>query len=301
VLSGGATGYAIDELGIYDMPAIITKVREVTGQKPVWIGHSLGTVMAFVYLQGAKFSSPTDANSDVVSDPGLAAERNNGSGAQALKGLVSLDGPVVPGGSIPLLMQPILWTSLSVPLYLDLRPFTATLGGVAADPIMAFESTAQYLWGLVGYPDLSLLNLAMLIKPENMDSNVSEYFFKYVLNGVSTRVVAHISDEIVQGKLREDYRNGFLNFLRVSPPPAWCWDGYYYYSDNLHKITLPSLVIADSTRNIANPEDIKWFYDAKTRDAADAYFQIPGTAHVDLVMGKNAPYELFPKITDWLE
>jgi pimeloyl-ACP methyl ester carboxylesterase len=301
VKSGGAAGYAIDELGIYDMPAIISKVRGVTGQKPVWIGHSMGSNMAYMYLQGARFSTPFNPNSHVISDAGLVTERNNGSGTQALKAFVDLDGPVIPGGSIPLLLRPLLWTALSMPLYLDLRPFTATLGGIAADPIMAMQSSLQWLWGSIGYPDLGLLNLALLINADNMDSNVSRYFFKYVLDGVSTRVLATFADSIINGKMREDYRNGFLNFLLVSPPAPRRGDGYYYYSDNLSKISLPSLVIADATRDITNPEDIKKFYDGKYRNSRDQYCVITGTAHVDLVMGKNAPTGLFPMIDTWLK
>ncbi|MBC7246996.1 MAG: alpha/beta fold hydrolase [Actinobacteria bacterium] len=301
VRSGGAGGYAIDELGIYDMPAIVTKVRSVTGKKPVWIGHSMGSTMAYMYLQGAKFSSASDAGSHVVSDSWLASQRNNGTGSQALKGFVDLDGPVIPGGSIPALLQVLLWPALSTPLYLDLRPLTSNLGGLAADPLMALETMARWLWGTIGYPDLGLLNLLLLINPANMDPGVSRYFFRYGLDGVSTRVVAQFADAIVNGKLREDYRNGLLNSLLVAPPEPRSGDGYYYYSDNLGKIKLPALVIADATRDITNPEDIRSFYDRKTRNSKDRYYVISNTAHVDLVMGLNAPKELFPKIGDWLK
>ncbi len=299
--SGGAGGYAIDELAIYDMPVIVTKVRSLTGKKPVWIGHSMGSTMAYMYLEGAKFSSSLNADSHVVSDTWLASQRNNGFGSQALKALVDLDGPVIPGGSIPALLQALLWPALSMPLYLDLRPITANLGGMAADPLMALESMAQYLWGLVGYPDLGLLNLLFLINPANMDANVSRYFLQYGLDGVSTRVVAQFADAIVNGKLREDYRNGALNGLLVSPPAPAAGDGYYYYSHNLSKIKLPALVIADSTRDITNPEDVKGFYDKKTRNSKDKFYVISGTAHVDLVVGLNAPKELYPKIGSWLK
>ncbi len=296
VRSGGAGGYAIDELAVYDMPAIVSEVRKVTGRKPVWIGHSMGSTMAYMYLQGARFN----LLGHVVSDGNLVRERNDGDGLQALKGLVDLDGPVIPGGCIPLLLRPLLWTALALPLYLDLRPITSTLGGLAADPLMALEAMARWLWGAVGYPDLGLLNLLLLINPCNMAPEVSRYFFQYVLDGVSTRVVAQFADAIVNGKLREDYRNGLLNGALLAPPEPRTWDGYYYYSDNLRKISLPSLVVADATQDITDSHDIRRFYDSKTRNGKDAFAVIPGTAHVDLVVGLNAPRELFPRIGEWL-
>ncbi|MBC7231080.1 MAG: alpha/beta hydrolase [Actinobacteria bacterium] len=302
VRSGGAAGYAIDELAVFDMPAVIEKVYEVTGKHPVWIGHSMGSTMAYMYLQGARFG--WGLNPNVVSDAELARERNGiKEGRQTLKGLVDLDGPVVPGGCIPGLLRPLLYGALALPIYLDLRPLTANLGGLAADPLMGLESLLRGLWGMIGYPDMGLLNLLLLINPENMDSGVSRYFFQHGLDGVSTRVVAQFADAIEIGRLREDYRNGLFNSFRVFPTAPHAWDGYYYYSDpaNLRKISLPSLVIADSTDDITRPGDVRGFYEAKGRNGKDAFYEVPDTAHVDLVIGLNAPTELFPRIGDWLK
>lgn len=76
MISGRAGGYAIDELAFYDMPAIITNVREITGKKPLWVGHSMGGTKAYMYLQGARFTDLTNLDSTVVSDPALMGERN---------------------------------------------------------------------------------------------------------------------------------------------------------------------------------------------------------------------------------
>ncbi len=298
--SGWGGGNAIDELGIYDVPAVVEKVNEVTRRTPIWVGHSMGSTMAYVYLQGAKFEAP-NPDCRVVSDPGLAAQRNNGSGKQAIRGLIDLDGPVVPGGSIPCLLQPPLWLATYVPIYLDLRPLTGTLGGIAASPTMALEQLLWWLYRSLGTPDLGLVNLLRLINPENMDGAVSQYFFQFGLDGLSTRVLAQYADAIVNRKLREDYRNGFLGFLRVFPPAPRANDGFYYYSDHLAMISLPAMVVADGTDDITNPADIEDFYNRKARNGLDRFYCIPNTAHVDLVVGKNAPAELYPKIGDWLK
>ncbi|MBN2026215.1 MAG: alpha/beta fold hydrolase [Actinobacteria bacterium] len=302
VRSGGATGYAIDELGIYDMPAIISRVNEVTGLKPVWAGHSMGGVMSYMYLEGARFENMEDANSRVISDPALVAERNNGDGPQALRGLISLDGPAYPCGDLPWLMGVLLWTAFYVPYNLDLRPITSNLGAVAASPVLALEEILYAVWGSFGYPDFIFpLNLCLSINPGNFDGAVSQFFFQNVADGFSSRAVVQFLDACVNHKMREDYRNGFCRFWLWCPPTPCTGDGYYYYSDNLDKISLPSLIIIDATRDITAPGDVQAVYDLKTRDPGDQYHVIPGTAHADLVVGLNAPCDLYPKIGAWLE
>src|SRR4030042_3549763 len=95
-MSGGATGYSLDDCGIYDVPAIVEKVYEVTKKHPIWMGHSMGSSMANIYLQGAKYGE--GENPHVISDPALAAERNGGNGKQSLKALVYLGGPMGTAG-----------------------------------------------------------------------------------------------------------------------------------------------------------------------------------------------------------
>jgi hypothetical protein len=69
--SGGAGAYRVDDLGVYDLPALIREACRVTGRHPVWIGHSMGATMACVYLQGAAYDP--EGSGHVISDPALAA------------------------------------------------------------------------------------------------------------------------------------------------------------------------------------------------------------------------------------
>jgi pimeloyl-ACP methyl ester carboxylesterase len=296
---GGAGSFAIDELGANDMPAIVAKVRELTGQKPVWVGHSMGSTMAYMYLQGARFADPTNTQSKIVSDPALVAERNGGEGPQALKALVDLDGPVIPGGSIVSFLRPLVFMLLGAPIYIDLRPLTANFGYLASNPMLALQSLLAAMSGILGLiPGMDIFNIVRLINPGNISGCVSNFFFQFGVDGVSARVLTHFADAITYRKLREDWHNA-PRWGQVPPAPK-AGDGYYYYSDNLAKISLPALVIADATKDITNPGDIKSFYDRKSRHPMDRYYVIPGTAHVDLVIGLNAPLELFPKIGAWL-
>jgi pimeloyl-ACP methyl ester carboxylesterase len=302
VRSSGASGYAIDELGIYDMPAIITRVRELTGRKPVWAGHSMGGVMSYMYLEGARFENMSDPNSRVISDPALAAERNNGKGKQALKGLISLDGPAYPCGDFGWVFGALMWTALYIPYYFDLRPITAGLGSAVSSPVLALEKIMYEIWSSFGFPDLyNPLNLAFSLNPDNLDANITSFFVTYAADGFSSRAVVQFLDACKNDKMREDYRNGFFRFWLWCPPTPFAGDGYYYYSDNLDKISLPSLVLVDATRDITDPKDVVAVHEQKTRDPRDRCYVIPGTSHADIVLGLNAPTELFPKIGAWLQ
>lgn len=55
------------------------------------------------------------------------------------------------------------------------------------------------------------------------------------------------------------------------------------------------------TLDITAPADIERFYMAKTRHLRDRFFRIPHTAHVDLVVGLNAPEITYPMILEWIK
>ena len=77
VSDSGGWGHAIDHLGAYDAPSLIEGVTRVTGRKPAWLGHSMGGMVLFEYLQGASFR---DVGGGTVfhADEELARERNRG-------------------------------------------------------------------------------------------------------------------------------------------------------------------------------------------------------------------------------
>ena len=298
--SGGMGGYSIDDLGIYDVPAVVEKVYKVTRKHPVYIGHSMGSSMVYIYLQGAKYDAGADPH--VISDPGLVRERNAGHGKQALKGLVDLDGPM---GTIGVTMpfdpyNPTWWQLLRDRWYINLRGLSPILDLLAP---LTYEMY-RVLWffcQLLHWPDLGMLNLLLSTNPNNINREVNRYTMKYAVDGMSTRTLAQYEAAYTMKKFREDWYNGVDDSAVVVPPPPSPGDGYYYYSDHLDRISLPALVIADNTVDITHPDDIRNFYLGKARHRLDAFLRIPNTAHVDLVMGLNGPTEVFPAIGAWLE
>ncbi len=297
-VSGGATGYSIDDCGIYDVPALVEKVYQVTRKHPIWLGHSMGSSMAYMYLEGAKYGEGD--NPHVVSDPALVAERNNGKGPQSIKAFVDLDGPEGTAGAF-MPDSELLWNLFYTPWYFDVRSALVFAGDWLAGPAFIGEQFAWTFYLLFGTPDLGMLNTLFMANPSNIDPNVMAYEMGYAVDGASTRTFGMFEDWGVNKKCREDYLNGPENAATATPPKPAPGDGYYYYSDNLSKITLPALVLADNTNDITNPDDIKYFYLNKGRNPRDVFIRVPNTAHVDLYCGLNGPTYTFQEIGKWLK
>jgi hypothetical protein len=296
--SGGAGGYSIDDTAAYDVPAVVRKVREVTGMSPVWAGHSMGSIMAYIYLAGARFEA--GGVRTVACDEGLALERNDGEGEESIRGLLAIDGPMIGlGGRIP--KNPLLWLALSRPLYMDYRPFVSKVGRLTARfNLFALKSLWQLLAWL-GHPDLGFTNILLFLNPANIDPEVLLFLNRYALDGLSTRVGAQYFDSGACRVFREDFSNRRGGPSRIIPPKPGPKDECCCYGEHLERISLPALVIADDTEDITSPEDIEDFYRCKKRHDLDEFLRVPGTAHVDLVMGLNAPEFTFPRIGAWLE
>jgi Serine aminopeptidase, S33 len=293
--STGAWGSSIDDLGIYDVPAVVEKVYSLTRKHPIYLGHSTGATMAYIYLQGARYGP--GPNPHVVSDPALVKERNGGSGPQSIKAFVDVDGPMVTfTGTV--LDNPLMWDALYWPWYVDLRPILVPIGNYLADPMTLGSEIVYNFLRMLGLPDLGPINVLASFSAGDLQTALNQYGAKYCFDGSSTRVLAQFSDAAAHGIFREDYANGTGAIIPPDPAPG---DGYYVYTYNLNKIKLPSLVLADGRRDITNPDDIKSFYLKKTRNSLDKFVLVKGVAHCDIAFGERAPGFVFPTIGAWLK
>jgi len=294
--STGGWNASLDQFGAYDVKAVVRGVRQMTGRKPVYIGHSMGSTIAMIYLEGAVFNGWW--NPHVASDPAQVAERNGGAAPGSIKGFVDLDGPIAPPSTME--VPDLAWLALIPPIYIDLRGVMTLIGEGTAEPVRVIE---QVLWAIRQFlpPALdSLLAMLYAINPANMDINVLRYMSAYALDGLPTHAAAQFTDAMKFRRLREYYRNGLFGRFILFPPAPRPGDGYFYYSDNLGKVSLPSLVLVDATLDLTDPADVQTFYQRKTRNALDEMRLMQGTAHVDLVNGLSAPMQTFPAIGDWL-
>lgn len=266
--STGASGYAIDELGVYDVPAAVT---QATGKHPVWVGHSMGATMAFIYLEGARF----EENGHVMLDKELAGERNAQESEEGLLGFIDLDGPVVPMGETR--ENPIVWTLLARRTFLGPLP----------DGVHLLMGTLSSIQG------------SGVLNPQNLDPEVARYLSARI-KGVSTGVLAQYQDAKTFGRLMEDYQNGPGNARKVFPGPPNPKDGYTDYSSGLGVISLPAFVAVSEGWSQSYPDRTRMFFDGKTKNPLDTLETQTGTSHIDLVMGKRAPLEHYPQIIAWL-
>jgi len=277
-MSGGAEkAYTPNDCGIYDLPAIVEKVYEVTRKHPIWIGHSMGAAMAYIYLEGATYVDGDRMK--IVLDPALAAERNGGRGKQSLRGFVDLDGPVQAAGN-PANNNPESYSHL--PAYIDMRYLLENYGDLMGT-VQYFSSLILWcLYRALGSPDLGFFNALLVCEPNNVVQDVLKYVATYVADGISGGVAAVVT--------------GNMNGNPDVPPEV-----ANFYQNNLDKITLPALVVADGTKDLTDPEGIRQVYVSKTRHKADKFFELPGTAHMDLVFGLKGPQTLFPEINRWIK
>jgi pimeloyl-ACP methyl ester carboxylesterase len=85
------------------------------------------------------------------------------------------------------------------------------------------------------------------------------------------------------------------------------WYGTFSIRDNLHRIEQPLLVVAGSLDALTPPDDLKFVFDHVS--STDKEFVIVGResgasadyGHVDLILGKDAPRDVFPLIQGWIE
>lgn len=298
--SHGAPNADIDHFGIFDVKATVRKVREITGKRPVYIGHSMGSTMAYVYLQGSYY--PPGWNLKVASSDALARERNAGTGPGAIKAWVNLDGPLHPkvtGAQTP---TGLIWWLCFLPMYLNLRPVSAIAPesgtGSLANLLMRFLWATRWL---VPDPLDEMITALFSVNPDNLEPAVMDNMVKYGVDGGAFHMIAQYFDASQNGKLREYYRNGPFGRFRIFPPPLGGPEDLYCYSDNMAKVTVPSLFLADDTYDITDPAHLRECYDLKPRSPMDEFYRVPGTAHMDIVDGLNAPYVTFPRIGAWVD
>ena len=155
--------------------------------------------------------------------------------------------------------------------------------------------------------DPNLFNYMNFWLAENMDPLMGDWFVRYGVSGASVRSLGQYMDLGLKNVIREHYLNGEENFIpakwmKGGPAPHPGNDGYYYYSENMSRMTVPMIVFSSITGALVSPQATDEFIISKKAPTAyDQWYVISGTAHVDIVMGKKAPTVLFPCLGAWLK
>jgi len=128
----------------------------------------------------------------------------------------------------------------------------------------------------------------LLLKRENMYDEVVFRFFRTCIDDTSPGVVGQYSDSIRKGEMLS-------------------YDGRYSYTDNMRRVTVPTLFISGGSDGFVSEEIMKKCYDAvSSKDKqiiifskANGYSMDYG--HSDVIVGKNSGKDVYPEILTWLD
>lgn len=268
--------HSVDQLAALDSPALVQGVAGMTGRKPIWIGHSLGGIILYMYLQGAR---PASMGGDfrVVTDPDLARERND-----AILGGITIGSPPglhCGGGD---------WIAV-----LERLPFFERTAGLLvrflkwASDVAPKTPMSQIRTAAERFPRLGRL-LAMrgpiaifLYNAKNVDPDVGYSLLKWAADNVTTRMTA----QIVQLAVDPDFKG---------------YHGECNYSAGMDRITAPLFFIT-GTEDFVGPDNVRDYGYAKVSSDLKRFENYTGYGHTDLVMGKRVLEEVYPDILTWVE
>lgn len=308
----GAIYSNIDVLAAFDVPAAVDKVVEVTGRWPVIGGHSTGGMATYAYLQGVTLNAETFIEGGyiphLVSDPALVVERNAN-----IPAYIGID----PAGEMPLSFMdffmdiPIFWNLINSPLYINLDWL---LGDILEPifPIAVNAAITELAFGTVGYfdrmwptfinEDYNFFAVLHYWAADKTSRYVEDYILRTSVSGGSLGILSQYGDWGVHKTVREGWNNGVENQdLSVSPEPSDD-DGYYYYTDNMYKMSVPAVAVFSDFSSLVDTENmVGTLFDSKTKHSSDHWFELPDSGHVDLTMNNDAPTGMYPPIGKWLK
>ena len=238
---GRRYGHRFDDEVRHDVPALISRVKELAGAERVtWVGHSKGGMVMYGWC-------------------GLAPRAD-------IAGVVAIGSPLKVA---PRIHPRMMATLVRVNRY-----------GLGDAVYLAPAMRALAPLG-------SRVRLRYLAAQDNLEPEIAAFAMANLLGNVS--------------------RNTLRQFVRWYETGRFTtWDGAVDYALGLSRSPVPFLLIAGEDDRLVPPATVEAARDAMT--AADVEYVVAGKAHGfrcdyghgDLVLGKCAPDEIFPRIHEWL-
>jgi pimeloyl-ACP methyl ester carboxylesterase len=268
--------HSVDELAALDAPALVNGVTLATGRTPIWVGHSMGGIVLYMYLLGATVER-TNGSYHTTVDPSLIEERN-----RSLLGSVTIASPpslTYGGGDWIAKLE-------SLPFYRAnarfLVRYLESMGRVS--PKLSVSGLRDFV---TRFPRLGRI-LAQrgpiaiaLYNPDNVDADVGYSLLKWASDNVSTRMASQFLALALDPELR--------TYSKESS-----------YTANMHRITSPLLFITGS-EDFVGAENIRLDGYEKVSSPLKRFKFYDGYGHTDLVMGKRVEEEVYPVILSWIE
>ncbi len=140
-------------------------------------------------------------------------------------------------------------------------------------------------------------------KLKDMNKYTIDFFLRYAVGSFYLRGFAEYTDWGVHNVQREFWENGAENEGTIVPPDSGdSNDNLVYYLDNISNVIVPTICIFfESDGLVSTSIMVKNLMNLKTPQPDDEWYEIPGTAHVDIPLGNRAPALTFVMIGDWLD
>jgi pimeloyl-ACP methyl ester carboxylesterase len=278
---GGDYSHFIQDLGIYDLPALIEAVTARTGKKPVIVGHSMGGVVCYGYLQGVEYVRE-NGRECLRPRAGLVRERN-----ESVAAAVSLAGPASFYWPRDSRFYWILATPLSRAVLRAQRALLARICRhksqvpIESSVVKLIERAPAiaYLLLSIGYSFFA--NLKNMNREMLMESAISG------LSDVSFRQQYQLVNALLTGDL--------IGSRELGPDAATG----HNFTANMHLISAPILFVA-AELDAVNPAIL--YRDGFERVSSDIrdFKSFDGYGHIDLLQGIDAGEQVFPYVADWI-
>jgi len=272
VSDSGGWRHSIDHLAAYDADALVRGVTEATGRKPVWVGHSMGGMVLFGYLQGASFQDGCFA-----ADEGLARERNG-----LIAAGVAIGSPPAfyweQGGFFGLLSNsPVSRAALRL-LMAVLRLLEKRGGRISLGvPVGRWAERHPKAAAALALSPAGIL----LYNWRNVEADAAVSLLRWAGDDVS----ASMARQLIFGIVNHDYLS---------------YDRRYDYTANMGRITVPMLFVT-GTEDFASFQCIRRYGYERVFSPRKDFICFPGYGHTDLVMGKGVEEKVYPAISAWLK
>jgi pimeloyl-ACP methyl ester carboxylesterase len=268
--------YSVDHLAALDAPALVRGVIDSTGKPPIWIGHSMGGIILYMFLQGAELVGE-NGSFRVTADPELARERN-----ESILGGITIGSPPglhCGGGDWIAKLERLPFfekTSGFVVRYLN------RASGISPKvPISRIGTIAERFPRMGRVMAMHGLIAIFLYNVKNVDPDVGYSLLKWASDNVTTRMTA----QIVALAVDPDFK---------------CYNGEYNYTAGMDSITTPLFFIT-GTEDFVGGDNVREYGYEKVSSEKKRFENYAGYGHTDLVMGKRVYEEVYPDILEWVE
>jgi pimeloyl-ACP methyl ester carboxylesterase len=247
----GPAGWRVsfEDYAVHDAPAALRAIRRaVGGRRVLWVGHSLGGMVAYATLMhpaGDVVAGAVTLASPGMTDVGHATLDR----VVPMRRLLAVAPPWIPTGGL------------------------ARLGAPLAPVLAALFATELHAWGW---------------HADNLDLDVVRFMMAHGVEDLPRSLLVEFGRWYQARHMRDRY-------------------GLFEFSDHLERIRTPMLVVAGSRDGLTPAADIRRVYD-RIGSADKTYLEAGREhgltheySHVDLVLGRHAPDEIYPRVADWLE